>query len=606
MVNMAEENQKEALLVDSSLEVLGNPSWKAAIVPLVSEFESEYVKHKDEATEKWLPPLLKKHMPEKTDEEIRSFTKDMVSSLTLTENKKASLKKAEANGRLRENWFASEIKQRVSMMSTHEAAAFLNELDTSIRDANDKLYNSLKTQQNVISMNPNLDGFIAEQYHVQTFNANAKAAGSRYHAEVLSPEGTTYGKNSVDIVVKDESGNVVRRYQSKYCKDVEATKAAFEHGDYRGQRKLVADDQEKFIDGASNKIEAPDGVTSNPLSKQRASDMRDQARSGNWQDLNWNEYQMGDLAVGIGKQSAVAGLQGAAVSAGMHVVSKVIQGEEIDGAEVVEAALKGGADFGIKSAAAGAIKVGVEKDIISFIPKGTPAATIANVAFVAVEDAKILVKMADGELTLREGVDALESTTVSCVAGLAAAGEGVAIGAAIGTALGPIGTAVGAAVGSTIGYIAGSTVGRAVVAGVHMVRDVAKECFSAAKECVTSAISAVGNFVCDVCGCYITTAVCEEFGKSDDCYELTTLRKFRDEWLVNQPGGKTLVELYYATAPGIVQFINELPGRSLIYRVLKSEFIDKCLSFIEQKRFEECKTCYIDMVNSMYNMKIGD
>ena len=37
--------------------------------------------------------------------------------------------------------------------------------------------------------------------------------------------------------------------------------------------------------------------------------------------------------------------------------------------------------------------------------------------------------------------------------------------------------------------------------------------------------------------CFITTAVCEFQGKADDCYELTTFRKFRDDWLAKAPGG---------------------------------------------------------------------
>lgn len=31
--------------------------------------------------------------------------------------------------------------------------------------------------------------------------------------------------------------------------------------------------------------------------------------------------------------------------------------------------------------------------------------------------------------------------------------------------------------------------------------------------------------------CYITTAVCETFGKPDDCYELRLLRTYRDGYL---------------------------------------------------------------------------
>lgn len=33
-------------------------------------------------------------------------------------------------------------------------------------------------------------------------------------------------------------------------------------------------------------------------------------------------------------------------------------------------------------------------------------------------------------------------------------------------------------------------------------------------------------------GCYITTAACSSFKKSDDCYELNMFRRFRDNWLI--------------------------------------------------------------------------
>lgn len=52
-------------------------------------------------------------------------------------------------------------------------------------------------------------------------------------------------------------------------------------------------------------IEASDGTTSNPLSKSTAEQMRDEAQSGKWNELNWNEYKTKDLAIGIGKQLAM-------------------------------------------------------------------------------------------------------------------------------------------------------------------------------------------------------------------------------------------------------------------------------------------------------------
>ena len=135
----------------------------------------------------------------------------------------------------------------------------------------------------------------------------------------------------------------------------------FEKGDYRGQGKLIPDGQE-IEKKSSNVIEAPDGTTSKPLSKEKAKQMQEEAQSGNWSELNWNEYQVKDLAMGIGKQAGAAALQGAVIGAGMTVAQKVWNGEEIDGQEVVEAALTGGADFGVKAATAGALKVASEKE----------------------------------------------------------------------------------------------------------------------------------------------------------------------------------------------------------------------------------------------------
>lgn len=40
-------------------------------------------------------------------------------------------------------------------------------------------------------------------------------------------------------------------------------------------------------------------------------------------------------------------------------------------------------------------------------------------------------------------------------------------------------------------------------------------------------------------GCFITTAACELRGLPDDCRELTTLRRFRDEVLLSSQEGRT-------------------------------------------------------------------
>ncbi|MEX1061271.1 MAG: CFI-box-CTERM domain-containing protein [Methyloceanibacter sp.] len=53
-------------------------------------------------------------------------------------------------------------------------------------------------------------------------------------------------------------------------------------------------------------------------------------------------------------------------------------------------------------------------------------------------------------------------------------------------------------------------------------------------------------------GCFITTACCEALGLADDCFELRTLRRYRDRVLANKPGGVADIAAYYELAPLIL------------------------------------------------------
>ncbi|WP_233708020.1 hypothetical protein [Helicobacter bizzozeronii] len=164
----------------------------------------------------------------------KALREEIEAEVKIYEDKQKSLEKALENGRTKEQWFASEIHKATKNMATQEIVPYLNSLDNAIKEANYKMAEALLTNEGVISQNPNLDGLIAEQQHVNQHNLNATARGSKYRAEVLTPEGG-YTKNGVDIVVKDAEGKVVRRYQSKYGQDAQSTKELFEQGDYRGQ-----------------------------------------------------------------------------------------------------------------------------------------------------------------------------------------------------------------------------------------------------------------------------------------------------------------------------------------------------------------------------------
>lgn len=52
--------------------------------------------------------------------------------------------------------------------------------------------------------------------------------------------------------------------------------------------------------------------------------------------------------------------------------------------------------------------------------------------------------------------------------------------------------------------------------------------------------------------CFITTACCGALGLDDDCFELRTLRRYRDQVLAIRPGGPSEIAAYYELAPLIL------------------------------------------------------
>lgn len=99
--------------------------------------------------------------------------------------------------------------------------------------------------------------------------------------------------------------------------------------------------------------------------------------------------------------------------------------------------------------------------------------------------------------------------------------------------------------------------------------------------------------------CYITTAVCEYQNKADDCYELTTLRRYRDTYLMKTEEGRGLVQEYYDIAPRIVWAIGMQPDKDTIYEDLYREYLMPCIHYVEDGRNEECKKLYVDMVRGL-------
>jgi hypothetical protein len=83
--------------------------------------------------------------------------------------------------------------------------------------------------------------------------------------------------------------------------------------------------------------------------------------------------------------------------------------------------------------------------------------------------------------------------------------------------------------------------------------------------------------------CYITTAACDARGLADDCDELQTLRRFRDEVLLRHTSGRRLVARYYETAPAVVAAIERLPERRAIYDQIYATYVRPAVDAAKQQ-----------------------
>ena len=69
-------------------------------------------------------------------------------------------------------------------------------------------------------------------------------------------------------------------------------------------------------------------------------------------------------------------------------------------------------------------------------------------------------------------------------------------------------------------------------------------------------------------GCFLTTACCKHAGLPDDCWELTTLRIFRDRYRQSSQAAEEEINIYYELAPKLVCAIENAPNPDDIFKII--------------------------------------
>ena len=103
-------------------------------------------------------------------------------------------------------------------------------------------------------------------------------------------------------------------------------------------------------------------------------------------------------------------------------------------------------------------------------------------------------------------------------------------------------------------------------------------------------------------GCYLTSACMKHFQDEfdDNCYELTVLRWFRDNFV-----SKEDIALYYAVAPTIVENIDVLDDNDKIYEYIYNHIVDACVRAIENGDYDFAYNRYKSSVLAL-NEQFGE
>ena len=541
---------------------------------IIKKFLKSYAENEKSQDKKdlktWLISELQNELPNKKVEDIEKIATELITGIEIYYQKKKEVEKYQSVGITNGDYIGNEILEKVAdeieeaeiidtkeviedmkeasnilsnynetmiyetaatkepqlvanVLSANSVNNYVDSVNTAIDNANKTMMESVTTKAGVINQNPNLDGFIFEEYHAGTFNIDAAVKQKSYHAEALKPElGETYGKNSIDLIIED-TGKYVKKYSAKAYKNANESAKAFYNKvtgyKYKFQSKLVPTDQTGDIANSVDKIKY-DNVESKGITKAEIKDIQKNLQSGNKTEdiLNFKkDVNTISISKQIGKQAMLNGTMGVGIGMAANIGVNLITGKEVEAEEVIEVGIKTGASMGMATAVAGGIRVAVEKKVIPTVfSRMLTNNTIGAIAAASMDIIGTAFKLGSGEISLGQAVKDVGKSVGAAYGAIVASGwlfsgglvvTGTKIAGMIGLGtIGAVGTILGVGVAVVAGAVCaavGSKVGGAIASGIGAVAgaivDGAVGIVKAGKEVVKSVASGVWNGVKAVC-----------------------------------------------------------------------------------------------------------
>ena len=486
---------------------------------IIKKFLRSYAENEKSQDKKdlktWLISELQNELPNKKVEDIEKIATELIAGIEIYYQKKKEVEKYQSVGITNGDYIGNQILEKVAdeieeaeiidtkeviedmkeasnilsqynetmiyetasikeaqlvanVLSTKSVNSYIDTVNTAIDNANKTLVESVTTKAGTINQNPNLDGFIFEEHHAGTFNIDAAVKQKSYYAEALKPElGETYGKNSVDLAIKDDAGKYVKKYSAKAYKNANETAKSFYNKitgyKYKFQSKLVPTDQVGDIANSVDKVKY-NNVESKGITKAEIKDIQNDLQSGNKKvDILNFKKDVNSISISkqIGKQAMLNGTMGLGIGMVANVGINIIQGKEVEAEEVIEAGIKTGASMGMATAVAGGIRVAAEKKVIPTVfSRILTNNTIGAIAVSSMDIIGTAFKLGNGEISLGKAVKDVGNSLGAGYGAIISSGIGFSGGMALATTigLGTIGT-VGTILTGGLALVAGAVCG---------------------------------------------------------------------------------------------------------------------------------------------------
>ena len=378
--------------------------------------QSYFEKDADVTEQDWLKGKLQEFGVELSEEELDKYAADLVGSVKSFSDSLRSLEKSKAEGKTADIWLKEKIEETGRKINAEE----LQQFNAGLEQANRRLLRNLKAEEVAKTVNTSITDVSAEQKLIDDFNSKATLEDGHYEAAIDLPEnGAVYGQELFDVVIKDKfTGEKLENYQIIYGNNLQETIDLVEETSSAGQTILVpeemVDEVRKafpFKDIAANMGGTGRVMTEgSSLQLTDAVEIRQKAPNTLASKLVSNpEEALEEFADNAFSSGVIAaGFTGA--------LERLVNDDvplDFSASDLLGKALLAEDNDGIKTVAAGALATAVHKGLVNVLPKDTSPVVVANLASVGVENVKTLAQVADGTITLDEGIDHMGNMNVA-------------------------------------------------------------------------------------------------------------------------------------------------------------------------------------------------